>query len=71
MISWLKRIFTRQKPLDIRFVVDSELNRSNLFWSSYIGMPVSVLGKDPEGMMSVQLHDQPVPVQWIDPKRFT
>lgn len=61
----------KEKPLDIRFVADIPLNQDNHFWHRYIGMPISVLRQDPDGLMTVQLHDQPVAAQGIDPKRFT
>ena len=55
-----------------RLVADIPLNRSNNFWKPYIGSAVSVLTTDPDGFVTVVVHDQPgIPIPGVDPKRFT
>lgn len=73
MINFLKRLFFRKPRAKqmFRIVCDNELNRSNDFWRGYIHQEATIISLDPDGLVTVKLHDQPIPVEGVDPARFT
>ena len=57
--------------LETRTVADCTMNKESEFWKHHIGKIVGVIKQTPDGLMDIQLPEQLIPIEGVDPKRLT